>query len=846
MMIAMATGLDLGGAFQAAPVPMALVALPAETIVGANDALCALLGCEAASLCGRTVADLEPGAGGPLMRAPGAGGEDEVRLLRRTLTGGSLGVVVFQAQAKITGKAAPIEQMLEPATGVAIVATGADGLITVFNSGAEAMLGYEAREVIGRITPVALLDAVEIRALGVDLTEKPAEPLSMERMASLARVVTGQDELTLVRKDGSRFRARVMVTELRDAAGATTGLLGIATDAGARREAQREVQARGERFELAAQGAGDGIWDWNLATGEAYHSDRWYEILGFTPGEMPASYASWESLLHPEERSEVLREVHRQLEDRSGFDVEYRLKAKDGTYRWVHNRGKAIRGAGGEVQRVAGSIRDITDRKRLESDLSRLLRETGEALRTLVQAAPIAIVSLDPQRNVTTWNRAAEQLFGYAASEVVGKRCPWGEDPSAMTVDLHARAMAGETLVGRECLLPSLEGGCVEASVSAAPLCEPGGAVNGVILIAENITERKSLSRKLAASEEQYRLLFDANPSVLVVYDERSLRLLAVNDAATRQYGYGRDEFLGLTMADLVAPAERIVFLEQAGKVDACGGGFSPVGLWKHVRKDASELDVEMQRQRILFHGAPGVICLLRNVSARLAAERQVEISRQQLQALTERLLTAQEEERRRIARELHDETTQSLARLAMDAGEIAADVAHTPVCERIRELQQRLRQVSHNLRHLSHDLHPGSIEDLGLELALQAYCEEVAEREGLDLRFSARGVPREIRREIATALYRVAQEALHNVVKHARSREVSVTLEERDGRLRLIVEDFGVGFDPEQSKPGASLGLISMKERVRLLNGTISVESRPGDGTHVTVSVPLNAATAL
>ncbi|MDX1979598.1 MAG: PAS domain S-box protein [Bryobacteraceae bacterium] len=604
-----------------------------------------------------------------------------------------------------------------------------------------------------------------------------------------------------------------------------------------------EWEDSNHRLALAALGANDGIWDWDLVKGNLYRSRRYLEILGYSetgfPSETPA-----EALLHPEDRESILTAIRTHVEGHAPLDIECRVLSGSGDYRWIRCRGQAEWDEEGKPVRIAGSISDISDRKRLEEELARALQETSNALGTLIQAAPVAIVSLDAARHVITWNRAAEVLFGYRAAETIGRLCPWGrDDAGALSVELHARAMNGETILGRECTLMTSEGGRLEVSVSTAPLRIANGLVSGVILLAENITERKHLGRQLAASEEQYRLLFEANPNVMVVYDANTLAILAVNEAAVRHYGYSRGEFLAMSKLDLHPRGERERFQESGPGLNSGSDGFDFAGMWKHRRKDGSLIDVEVQRRRILFHGTPAVISLLRDVSARVRAEREIQLYREQLQALTGRLLTAHEQERRRIGSELHDDITQTLALLSIDAGKLASEISFSPVCEKIRELQQRIRRVSHDVRRLSHKLHPGVLEDLGLELALQAYCEELSAAEGIEIRYTSHGVPRNLRAETATALYRIAQEALHNVLKHARTQDASVTLEKSGDLLELRVEDHGVGFSPGEDRPRASLGLISMKERVRLLGGTISIVSNPGEGTVIHVSVPLAEA---
>jgi signal transduction histidine kinase len=231
----------------------------------------------------------------------------------------------------------------------------------------------------------------------------------------------------------------------------------------------------------------------------------------------------------------------------------------------------------------------------------------------------------------------------------------------------------------------------------------------------------------------------------------------------------------------------------------------------------------------------------LSRANARLAqqiAKRQkVEEART---ALLHRLVHAQEEERRRIARELHDDFTQRLAVLAIDAGRLEQlPDCPQPIGARARKMHEQLVALSEGVHSLSRQLHPSMLDDLGLVDALSAECARLGKHDGIAVCFRAHDVPTCLSREVALCLYRVAQEALRNVSRHARTRRASVHLFARDEQLVLCVRDRGVGF--EIAAPGkAGLGLASMRERVRLVRARLAVRSRPGQGTTITVRVPL------
>jgi PAS domain S-box-containing protein len=213
-----------------------------------------------------------------------------------------------------------------------------------------------------------------------------------------------------------------------------------------------------------------------------------------------------------------------------------------------------------------------------------------------------------------------------------------------------------------------------------------------------------------------------------------------------------------------------------------------------------------------------------------------LEVSHREIQQLAGRLLTAHEDERRRLARELHDDLTQRLARLAIDAGRME-NAADAPAG--VRPLREDLVRLSEDVHALSYRLHPSVLDDLGLVEALKAECDRVARHGDLCVDVEASAVPAALPADTALCLFRVAQEALSNAVRHAHASAVTLVLSPSGKGLQLAVSDNGGGFDPERARDHVSLGLASMRERVKLLNGDLDIESTPGRGTTVIAWVP-------
>lgn len=233
---------------------------------------------------------------------------------------------------------------------------------------------------------------------------------------------------------------------------------------------------------------------------------------------------------------------------------------------------------------------------------------------------------------------------------------------------------------------------------------------------------------------------------------------------------------------------------------------------------------------------------LVREITEREQAEAELHKNREELRALAARLMTVQEEERRRISCELHDDLNQKLAVSVMNAE--AAERRWAPSDEvnreRLRALRNEIAELSDDVRKLAYRLHPSILDHLGLAIALQSHVEEFGKREEIEAVFSQRNLPETIPQPVATCLYRVAQEGLRNVAKHAKATRVVVRLIHRDQTLRLSIFDSGVGFAPAKVQERQGLGFVSMQERVRLVGGRMSIRSHQNRGTCLFIRVPL------
>jgi signal transduction histidine kinase len=250
-------------------------------------------------------------------------------------------------------------------------------------------------------------------------------------------------------------------------------------------------------------------------------------------------------------------------------------------------------------------------------------------------------------------------------------------------------------------------------------------------------------------------------------------------------------------------------------------------------------------RERLVDYGVPrfGADGSFRGYIGSCIDITERKLTAESLEDLSGRLITAQEEERTRIARELHDDFSQRLALLGIGLSRLWKKRPDSAEEERVlvRELWNQTQEISSDVHRLSHQLHSSKLQHVGLGPALIGLCEEIGEKCGIQIEFADYGVPTDIPKDVALCLFRVAQEALSNVVKHSQANKGRVELSEASGRIRLRVADAGSGFDVALWSTDAGIGLVGMRERLRLVGGRLSVRSEPMQGTEILAEVPLS-----
>lgn len=464
-------------------------------------------------------------------------------------------------------------------------------------------------------------------------------------------------------------------------------------------------------------------------------------------------------------------------------------------------------------------------------------------LASIVDSSQDAIIGKTLGGIITSWNKGAERIYGYTAEEIIGKPIAILAPPERPDEipQLLEKIRNGERVEHFETVRIAKSGVKLDVSVTISPIRDKQGNIVGASAIARDVTAAKKTRTALQETESRAESLFQSAAQGIVIVD-RSGRIVTANPATESMFGYKANELVGQSI-ELLVPEK----LRGAHQKDR-GGYFAhpqvrPMGVGMDLqarRKDGTEFYVEISLSYI--RGAQGTlgVAFVSDISKRRADEQELRRRGEELRRLAGRLMTAQDDERRRIARDLHDDLSQKLAYLSMDIGKLATKPSSRDLLPELRPLQLRAAEVAETVRQVSHELHPSILDDIGLEAALEQYCEEFEQRSGISTQFTSRNVPESIATEIASSIYHIAQECLRNVSKHAQSETVAVALEGVGEVLRLSVKDQGVGLRVKQPEAAKGIGFVAMQERTHLVNGKFHVESKSGEGTEVMVEVPV------
>ena len=501
--------------------------------------------------------------------------------------------------------------------------------------------------------------------------------------------------------------------------------------------------------------------------------------------------------------------------------------------RWVRFTASPIRNDNKQIIGAIEILEDITERIQAEEALS----QSEQRFRDLTETTPDMIWEVDTSGVVTYVSPRAKDLMGYEPSEVIGKKpdvymVDPGDFDRFMSIVKSRKPFSGLIFMQQH-----KDGHQIAIESSGVPYFESGGKLLGYRGIDRDITERTRIEQALRESERSYRELFEVALDAIWVHDLNG-EILKANAAMEQLTGYRLKELIGNNESLFMSDKELSLAVDVRDRLLRGEAVVQPYE--QHiVRKDGTEVIVMFTTGTIYRDGR---LVAFQHIARDITEQKRMQ---ENLHHYLREITRAQEEERKRISRDLHDDTSQSLLLMIhrLDALISQNETSLSkPLKKKLAELYASAVDTHSRLRSYTHDLRPAILDDLGLVAALEWIADNMKEdgtEVSTQLSTQRLGLPH----ESELVLFRIAQEALNNIRKHARASEVGIRLEIEAGQVKLSISDNGRGFEipPDLTDFGGTgkLGIVGMQERAQLLGGTFSIQSELGKGTTIVVMVP-------
>lgn len=669
---------------------------------------------------------------------------------------------------------------------------------------------------------------------------------------NLKKGITSIDYETIVYdKNGERLIFTDNISVVTDDKGNIETIVGASKNVTKDKLYEEELLRNKQRLELALLGGELGLWDYNTKTEHFFVNDTWKEMFGLQIPDDKIDFSFFTSLVHPADVNMIIDLFQLFIAgEKSSYDIEYRVKHSDGRWRWILSKGKVAEWDDtGKPLRLIGTNLDITSKKQLELELKYWL----DVYRSFVKYANEGIflheiekpihkdMPMEEQIDIffnhgyiKTCNDSFAAMYGYEfAHELEGFRLAQlqgGDDNPHNIAFLKKFINAGYRLNNEISLDVDKEGNTLYISNNLVGIHENGRLVR-LWGSQYNITQQVEAQKRLENSEKRYRILFENNPVPLIIFDFFNLTFYDANSAAAKLFECPHEELLKLTLQD-IRPDIAFYSHEEISMLIAKELN-ATIELTIKILSGKS-IQAEVRTEQIEYEGNKAVIAAINDITPLREAENMVLRS----------LIEGEDNERKRVAKEIHDSLGQNLTAASLNFSAVKSTIGGLD--------ESRLEKFSLGLtflnlaieesRNIAHNLMPKAIDDFGLIPSLKSLFSQIEKSANLKIEFYENlRVDARLPRNVELNLYRITQEALNNVLKHAKAGKIFVQALLHKREIIYTFEDDGKGFDLPVLSPGSKgMGIKSISNRVKAMSGIFEIDSSPGKGTALTIQIPL------
>jgi PAS domain S-box-containing protein len=719
------------------------------------------------------------------------------------------------------------------------LAANPDGSIITASSALLSKTGYTLDEVVGKDALSLFFPVREHQAITREMTDFVQSGKSKPRTSHI------------VTKTGEEFIVQWEGTVVYHENGTVDFIYGAGIDITAQKRTERALRLSEERYRSFVQNLQGIAYQLDMELRPVFMHGNVEKITGYREDEFLNATVRWEDFIFAEDLAGIRANFQKaKIVPNYTGEYTYRIIRMDGTLCWVREYFRSICGEDGRPAAIQGTVYDITAERQAEE----ALRASDARYRFLAENMSDVIWAVDMDMRYTYISPSVEKARGYTVEEAMGLPMEKVFTPGSYRElkkilaglrDAYERkepAPDGRTRT-QELEMLRKDGSAIWVEITGSLILDIEGRPAGYVGMTRDITERKRAEEAIRQSEETYRTIFTSTGTAMIIIEEDTTIALA-NSEFEHLSGYPREDIEGKKpWTDFVVP-EDIDRIMKYHVVRRMQDSKAPRN-YDFRFKDTHGMLKDLYVTATLLPGTRKSLISLLDITRTKKAAEELRISQEQLRNLHKHSQDVRERERTRIAREIHDELGQVLTALKMDlsylAKKLPPDLA--PLGTKVDHMLKFVDMTIQTVKRITMDLRPGLLDHLGLVAAIEWQAGEFQNRTGIRCSLTVDPDDITLRPDQATSVFRIFQEALTNVARHARATEVKTSLIAIDGLFEMTVKDNGVGITKEQLENAKSYGLMGIKERAYFCGGKAGISGKKGKGTTVVISIPFDDA---